>query len=146
MELIKMYIPGIPVPKGRPQFNSKEKKAYTPKKTREFEERVSVFGKAYMNKYELKAFSQPLDVEIVVYKKIPKSWSKKKKQKALDGLLLPTTPGDVDNYAKSILDGLNGVTFKDDKFIISLKVSKTYAEFDGLRIYINSIDDSENAS
>ncbi len=32
--------------------------------------------------------------------------------------------GDVDNYAKSILDGLNGVAFQDDKQVHILNVEK----------------------
>lgn len=38
-----------------------------------------------------------------------------------------TNHKDVDNLAKIILDGLNGVAFKDDKNIIKLKVSKHYS-------------------
>lgn len=33
--------------------------------------------------------------------------------------------GDIDNYAKSILDGLNGTAFVDDKFIRELVVIKS---------------------
>jgi Holliday junction resolvase RusA-like endonuclease len=33
--------------------------------------------------------------------------------------------GDIDNYAKSILDGLNGTAFVDDKFIRELIVIKS---------------------
>ena len=32
--------------------------------------------------------------------------------------------GDIDNYAKSILDGLNGVAYTDDKQIVSLELRK----------------------
>lgn len=32
--------------------------------------------------------------------------------------------GDIDNYAKSILDGLNGTAFKDDRLIRELVVVK----------------------
>ena len=39
---------------------------------------------------------------------------------------VPKSPllGDIDNYAKSILDGLNGVAFDDDKQVRYLKVVK----------------------
>jgi Holliday junction resolvase RusA-like endonuclease len=33
--------------------------------------------------------------------------------------------GDIDNYAKSVLDALNGVAFKDDKQVIILELEKT---------------------
>jgi Holliday junction resolvase RusA-like endonuclease len=32
--------------------------------------------------------------------------------------------GDVDNYVKSLLDGLNGVAYDDDKQIVNLKAFK----------------------
>jgi crossover junction endodeoxyribonuclease RusA len=32
--------------------------------------------------------------------------------------------GDVDNYVKSLLDGLNGVAFDDDKQVVSLRAYK----------------------
>jgi cyclopropane fatty-acyl-phospholipid synthase-like methyltransferase len=32
--------------------------------------------------------------------------------------------GDIDNYAKSVLDGLNGVAYTDDKQIVSLELRK----------------------
>ncbi len=32
--------------------------------------------------------------------------------------------GDVDNYVKSLLDGLNGVAFDDDKQVVNLKAFK----------------------
>jgi Holliday junction resolvase RusA-like endonuclease len=32
--------------------------------------------------------------------------------------------GDIDNYAKSILDGLNGVAYTDDKLVQRLLVTK----------------------
>ena len=76
---------------------------------------------------------------IVVEKAIPKSWSVAKTEQALSGVIAPTTLGDVDNYAKSILDGLNGVAFEDDKYIIELYVKKTYGQQDGIRVSIDLI-------
>ena len=32
--------------------------------------------------------------------------------------------GDIDNYAKSVLDALNGVAYKDDKQIVRLDLEK----------------------
>ena len=32
--------------------------------------------------------------------------------------------GDVDNYSKSILDGLNGVAYEDDDQVVELQVRK----------------------
>jgi Holliday junction resolvase RusA-like endonuclease len=32
--------------------------------------------------------------------------------------------GDLDNYVKSLLDGLNGVAYEDDKQVVNLKAFK----------------------
>ena len=32
--------------------------------------------------------------------------------------------GDIDNYVKSIMDGLNGVAYKDDGQVLNLKAHK----------------------
>ena len=36
--------------------------------------------------------------------------------------------GDVDNYAKAVLDEMNGVVFHDDAQVIQLRVTKQYAD------------------
>lgn len=127
-------------PKQRPQWSKYSKRPRTPKATREFENKVATFGKAYMRKAKLTSFSEPLKVSIIVIKATPKSWSIAKTLRALKGGIAPTTLGDVDNYAKSILDGLNGVAFEDDKYIIELYVKKTYGQQDGIRVNIDLID------
>lgn len=140
MSLVEMYMPIKAKPKQRPQWSKYSKRPRTPKATREFENKVATFGKAYMRKAKLTSFSEPLKVSIIVIKATPKSWSIAKTLRALKGGIAPTTLGDVDNYAKSILDGLNGVAFEDDKYIIELYVKKTYGQQDGIRVNIDLID------
>ena len=36
--------------------------------------------------------------------------------------------GDIDNYAKAILDGLNGIAYKDDKQVTELRLKKIKVE------------------
>ena len=139
MSLVEMYMPIKAKPKQRPQWSKYSKKPRTPKATRDFENKVATFGKAYMRKAKLTSFSEPLKVAIVVEKAVPKSWSVAKTEQALSGVIAPTTLGDVDNYAKSILDGLNGVAFEDDKYIIELYIKKTYSQQDGIRVNIDLI-------
>jgi len=69
----------------------------------------------------------PLTVYIYASMSIPISWSKSKRQAALDGDIYPARP-DVDNIAKTVLDGMNGVIYEDDAQVTYLKVSKKYAE------------------
>ena len=58
---------------------------------------------------------------------IPASWSQKRRQQAIDGTVRPTGRPDLDNVAKAILDGCNGVVWRDDVLVVDLSVSKRYA-------------------
>jgi crossover junction endodeoxyribonuclease RusA len=95
----KIVIPGRPVPKGRPRFSKGH--AYTPEKTRMYEELVGWKAK--------QVIKSPLRKNIAVYITI---YASSKIQ------------GDLDNYAKSILDGMNGVAYIDDKQICSLSIQR----------------------
>ena len=44
--------------------------------------------------------------------------------------------GDVDNYAKGVLDGLNGILWDDDDQVVDMFVSKTYATDGDFRIEV----------
>ncbi len=46
--------------------------------------------------------------------------------KIMQGELMYTGKKDIDNIAKSILDGLNGVAYIDDKQVVQLTISKKY--------------------
>lgn len=65
-------------------------------------------------------------VLIAAYFTPPKSDSKKERERKCAGLASCPLKPDVDNIAKIILDGLNGVAFKDDKQVVGLAVSKRY--------------------
>lgn len=125
---INFTVPGDPVPKGRPKFTTVNgrAKAYTPKKTKHYEEVITVFAKMAMR--GAAPLAGPVSVKIGIFLAIPASWSKKKKEMALVGEVLPTTKSaDVDNVCKSILDGMNGVVFIDDALVVNLFGSKCYS-------------------
>ena len=66
----------------------------------------------------------PVRVLIQVWIGIPNSWSARKKTAAM-GVLCIAKP-DADNCAKSVLDGLKGVAYRDDVQVSSLNVQKRY--------------------
>ena len=72
--------------------------------------------------------TEAVKVDITVYRKPLKSWTKKQMKEYKQGKILPVTRPDVDNYAKSLIDGMNGVVFKDDSQICDLTVRKRYGE------------------
>jgi Holliday junction resolvase RusA-like endonuclease len=109
----RFHVPAKPRPKGRPRFA--RGRAYTPTETVAFENAVAA---AWRNS-DGPLFTGPVEVEI---------------QLAADGVDIvvreldpaskSTLRGDVDNYVKSCLDGLNGMAFPDDNQVLIVKASK----------------------
>lgn len=132
--MIEFEIPGDPVAKQRPRM-TKSGHVYTPTKTREYEKLVK---EAYISKSRGWKYDKdvPLMVRIIAYFPIPKSDSKKRKTEKKIGMIRPTIKSDIDNICKSILDGLNGVAYVDDRQIVSLHASKWYAESPMVRVMI----------
>ena len=123
MNRIEFTINGECVPKARPRF-SKFGHVYTTPKTRAYENIVK--STAIDNR--VPCVTTALRVEIVIYKSIPKSFSKVKRKLANEGKIYPIVKPDIDNYVKSVLDGLNGVLFMDDKQIVDFRAIKKYSD------------------
>lgn len=120
-------IDGAAVPKQRPRV-TRGRQAYTPKKTRDYEERVRrSFRSSYHGDVPVFDAGTPVKVCIEVIQQIPKSWSNSKHLKAERGEITPTTRnGDLDNIAKSILDACNGNVYEDDCQVTTLIIHKKY--------------------
>lgn len=123
MNRIDFTINGECVPKARPRF-SKFGHVYTTPKTRAYENIVK--STAIDNR--VPCITTALRVELVIYKSIPKSFSKLKRKLANEGKIYPIVKPDIDNYVKSVLDGLNGVLFMDDKQIVDFRAVKRYSD------------------
>jgi Holliday junction resolvase RusA-like endonuclease len=111
--------------------------AYTPSKTRRYEDLIRLEGGRAMEGRELLA--GPLAVEVRAYLAIPQSKSKAWKAGALSGEVRPTTRPDCDNFAK-VVDGLNGIAWHDDAQIVSLLVEKHYSQRPRLELTATEID------
>jgi Holliday junction resolvase RusA-like endonuclease len=124
---LSLIIPGAPVAKGRPRLSTfgGHARAYTPAKTRRYEDLIRLEGGRAMEGRALLA--GPLVVEVRAFLPIPKSLSKAKTAAAVAGELRPVTRPDCDNYAKMI-DGLNGIAWTDDSQVVSLLATKHYSD------------------
>lgn len=121
MAKVRFIILGTPVAKQRPRLG-KGGKVYTPSKTKVFEEICSLsYGDNYFFEDEY------IKVKIIFNFEVPKSYTKKKTVEALNGNLRPTR-ADIDNYIKSVLDGLNGKAWKDDRYITGIYAEKKYSD------------------
>lgn len=125
--IAQFSIPGAPVAKGRARFARRGNfvTTFTPEKTLNFEGRVGYAGSDAMRGRE--PVDGPLVLSLDVRLPIPASWSKKKQEEAASGRLRPCGRPDVDNFAKAVLDGLNGVVWRDDSQVVELRASKHYS-------------------
>jgi len=123
---IMFTIYGEPVPKDRPRFSTRGKfpVAYTPEKTKNYESDVGMMAKAAMGSSE--PLEGALEAFIYVTFAVPASYSKKRTEACLNGTEKPIKKPDIDNVAKSVLDGCNGVIFVSDSQIVNLHITKTY--------------------
>ena len=138
--MIEFTVVGKIQPKQRPRFMRRGSfiQTYTPEPTLKYQKLVA---DSYLEKYgNLKELTGALVMDIVAYFSVPKSYSKKKKAE-LYGKPNTLHNGDIDNVAKSILDGLNGVAYTDDTIIYDLHIRKYYVnnEYDPERVEVRII-------
>lgn len=77
-----------------------------------------------------------LRIDIIVFYKIPESFSKKKRELALANMIRPDKKPDWDNISKNICDALNGIAYPDDKAIVDGHVQKYYGTSEGIIIIL----------
>lgn len=130
-------VPGKIVGKGRPRFTVKGgfAKVYTPKKTKDFEDKIALCYRKNSNHKSDKA----LRLKIFAYREIPKSTTKKLKQWLLEKVFLCTVKPDIDNIIKVVLDALNNVAYNDDIQVCQLVIMREYAENECLKICVEEI-------
>lgn len=131
---ISLFIPGVPVGKGRPRM-TRSGFVYTPEKTRIYEDKVAFCGHEAMK--GASPMEGPLRLEMLAVFPVPESWSKRKRNEALLERIFPGKP-DIDNILKT-LDGLNGVVWKDDSQVAQAVIRKRYGETPGLTVVVYSM-------
>ena len=149
---IYFFVPGKPRGKGRPKFFKGH--AVTDDKTRDYE--AMIRHKATMAMAHLKRYvgdemiaeltSRLCRVELKAFFLVPKSYSKVKREAALNSLIRPSKP-DVDNIVKSILDGMNGIVFHDDVQVFRVDCEKRFSDcLEGVQVIVHWEDKHESGS
>ena len=122
--IYEFEVPGKITGKGRPRVNTTTAIAYTPAKTKEYEELVKQY---FIIKYRMiNPLEGRIKINITAYFSVPKNTSKKQEENMLNNTISPTKKPDIDNIAKIILDALNKLAFKDDNQITKLEIEKKY--------------------
>lgn len=113
MSEIRIEVPGRPVPWQRVRTN--QGRFFTPQETRDWEESVALICRA--TRQRLGETPCRIDIElledraVIVLTPLPDTEKRKLR-------------GDIDNYAKSILDGLQkGEMIKNDKQVVELHLT-----------------------
>lgn len=112
------------VAKGRPRM-TKTGRTYTPQKTRDAEALVQ----AAIRPLKPKCLVGPLQVILNFVLKRPKS-SKRP---------YPTVRPDLDNYAKLVLDAIQGLCFEDDAQVVQLILTKAYGPRPAIYLTIHEV-------
>jgi len=123
--MIRFVVPGRPHGKRRPRVTMRGRKAvvYTPRETRQYEERVAWEAKAA----GARVLDGPVGVRIICVT------SRRNRP-------------DLDNAAKSVLDGLNGICWNDDRQVVELHVYVRRGRPERVEVEVWSLDDREEAA
>jgi Holliday junction resolvase RusA-like endonuclease len=122
--IIQITVPGEPVAQARARYTARHGfvRTYDPKTSADY--------KAYIRRLANQIDSKPIDGPVVmmvdIFRAVPKSWSKKKRNEALAGKHKPIIKPDLSNYLKGIEDALNGIAYLDDSQIVWVIVRKKY--------------------
>jgi len=85
----------------------------------------------------------PVRAFIIAYMEIPKSYSDARRKRCMANEHMPTRP-DVDNIAKAVLDGCNGIVYKDDRFVNDIRIIRRYDDGKGPRLEVTFMWGSAN--
>lgn len=138
-QIASFVVRGRPVPKGRPRFDRRSGRTYTPQRTKDYEKKVrgeALHGARWIRTGErsLEKRPDPWPIPDRCLRARPRrrgvaapdcgcGWCSSTFSVVLRVFLADRRKVDVDNIAKAILDGANGVLWLDDSQVTDLKVS-----------------------
>lgn len=127
-----LVVKGEPVPQGRPRFASVKGRfvhAYDPKDSVVYKNLIKWHIRQFQNQYpQVPVLQENIIFSLKIFRSMPASFSKKKRQMVKDGLLFPNMKPDTDNYVKTVLDACNGMLFRDDSAVIGIFARKYYSD------------------
>lgn len=124
-------VPGPPIGKGRPRTRVFRgiAQVYTAPADKAYEARVRAAAQVAMNGRP--PYEGRLTLAIRCFIPVPAGASRPKKLRLMSGEERWFGRYDVDNHAKSVLDGMNGVVFRDDRQVMGLSIRKVPVQAGG---------------
>ena len=143
--LLDITIPGKPVSNNtKAWFNPKLRRTmmYKPKQVKDYKNVVQALASAYMDKNKISPTSKPVVVNVYINLKIPKSYSKKRREELLNEWA-PVKP-DIDNCLKLVIDAISKdpwhqgqYLLENDNQVCEIYTQKKYAEEASVRMTIS---------
>jgi Holliday junction resolvase RusA-like endonuclease len=130
---MRLTILGEPCAKQRPRLGKGF--TYTPQKTVNYETLVK---QLYITQGH-ERLEGALKMTVNAFFSIPKSASKKNREKMLRGEIRPTKRPDWDNIGKIVSDALNEMAYKDDCQIVDARVIKRYSDNPRVEVEITEL-------
>ena len=127
MRLVARFtIPGEPVAQERPRLTGCGRRCivYDQPKSRHYKQAVAACAKAAMRGREPSVGA--VLVSVVSYRRSLRRFTAAQRMNP-EGVR-PSTRPDVDNYAKAVLDGMNGICYRDDGQVFFLGCRKAYSD------------------
>lgn len=137
---VSFFVPGQPVGKGRPRAAKRGShiQLYTPEKTASYENLVATAAHGSMRGAEPIKGACHVDMDIRLM--VPMSWSAKRRNQALEGLVFPTKKPDLDNILKAVFDAINGIVWEDDVQAVYVQAVKRYSAVPGVHVNVKSVE------
>ena len=137
---VSFFVPGPPVGKGRPRAAKRgsQIQLYTPEKTASYENLVATAAHGSMRGAEPIKGACHVDMDIRLI--VPMSWSAKRRNQALEGLVFPTKKPDLDNILKAVFDAINGIVWEDDVQAVYVQAVKRYSAVPGVHVNVKSVE------
>ena len=133
---IAFSVPGEPQGKGRAKIVKIGgfSRMATPAKTIAYEGLVATIAAQAMA--GAAPFEGPVAVECDLLFSVPRSASKRARERALARAAYPTKKPDADNVLKAICDGMNQVVFRDDVQVVDVRMTKRFAATPGVLVRV----------
>lgn len=138
MRSLAFTVPGEPRGKGRPRIVkiAGHSRMATDGKTAAYENLVALAAERALDGRE--PLEGPLALTVTVRLSPAASASRKARVAMLAGDQRPTKKPDLDNVVKAVLDGCNGIAFRDDVLVVQIAAEKRFAEVPGLDVTIRT--------
>jgi Holliday junction resolvase RusA-like endonuclease len=131
---LELCIPGDPVAWSRARHDGRSGRFFNADRLRFFQDeariraRVALAGAA--------PIAGAITLSVRAFLPIPESWPTRRRRQAAEGLIVPTSRPDADNFAKAIADALNRVAYRDDAQVVDLVSRKRYAAEPRLEVVV----------